>query len=342
MVFLSDKDYMRMALNLAKRGLGRTWPNPSVGCLIVKDGVVIGCGRTEDGGRPHAEIVALGNVGGSAKGAIVYVTLEPCSHYGKTPPCAMALIKAGVKRVVIACGDPDKRVLGRGVAMLKDAGIDVEFGILEKEAMSLIAGFIFRVTQNRPFVTLKSATSSDNKIASKRGLKTKITGALAQQYAHLMRSEHDAILVGVGTVLADNPLLTTRVLGLEHNSLRIVLDSRGRVSKEYHLGVGGDDVLILTNSDVDTYNISVVLEFLAERGITRLLVEGGAQVNSSFLEAGFCDQFLWFKSSHEIGIGGLDALHGSDIANIETDFELEKQKTVFLGEDLLEIYKSKA
>ncbi len=416
---LQDQHYMHMALTLAGRGLGRVWPNPAVGCVIVKHGVVVGRGWTADGGRPHAENIALERAGHEAKGATAYVSLEPCAHHGETPPCAKGLIEAGIKRVVVACVDPDSRVSGQGIDMLKEAGIEVETGVLEEEAKALNAGFILRVTQNRPFVTLKSATSADGKIAAEPGAQTRITGDLAHRRAHLIRSRHDAILVGIGTVLADDPALTARVPGLEHNIVRVVLDSNLRIPVMAMLlkDTVATPLFILHNANpsllspssspsssllpflspspssssqvstpavvspvtvlckiqeeaeveksevelkkpevgprkaglklekagakliqVDTRDIGAVLGKLADLGITRLLVEGGAQVNASFLEAGFCDQFLWFRAPQEIGSGGLDALPGRDIADIEADFGLEKQKTVALGEDLLEIY----
>src|SRR5580700_4659831 len=220
-----DLGHMRTALGLARRGLGNTWPNPAVGCVIVKDGRVVGRGWTQKGGRPHAETEALARAGKGAKGATAYVSLEPCSHHGKTPPCAEALIAAGVSRVVAAVEDPDPRVSGRGIARLRAAGIAVEAGLCAAEAAELNAGFFCRVAQGRPLVTLKLAASLDGRIATPTGKSRWITGPAARERAHLLRAAHDAVLIGTGTALADDPQLTCRLPGLEARSpVRIVID----------------------------------------------------------------------------------------------------------------------
>ena len=203
-----DLTHMRAALALARRGLGATWPNPSVGCVIVNHGRVVGRGFTSPGGRPHAEPNALAMAGLQARGATVYVTLEPCCHWGQTPPCTDALIHAGVARVVIAARDPDKRVDSQGIARLREAGIQTEEGLLQTEAHDILAGFIQRTTAGRPLVTLKLATTLDGKIATHAGESQWITGPEARRMAHALRARHDAIMVGVGTVMADNPDLT--------------------------------------------------------------------------------------------------------------------------------------
>ena len=209
----ADLPHMRAALALARRGLGTTWPNPSVGCVIVRDGRVVGRGHTAPGGRPHAEPVALAMAGAQAKGATAYVTLEPCCHWGRSPPCTDALIAAGVARVVVAATDPDPRVHGKGLAQLKAAGIEVETGLLEAEALETLIGFNHRVTLGRPMVTLKLASTLDGRIATRAGESQWITGTPARRLAHAMRGRHDAVMVGVGTVLADNPDLTCRIPG---------------------------------------------------------------------------------------------------------------------------------
>lgn len=316
---------MHMALNLARRGLGRVAPNPAVGCVIVKHDVVVGRGWTGDGGRPHAETLGLAMAGAQAKGATVYVSLEPCNHHGQTPPCSQALINAGVRRIVVACQDPDPRTAGHGILAMRGAGIEVVSGVLEEEARALNQGFFLRVGQNRPLVSLKCAISADGKIAAAPGERTQISGPLASRYVHLVRSQHDAILVGAETARVDQPQLTTRINGYEHQSLRVVLDK----------GICLPDEVI----DVGPRDLSAVLGALAERGITRLLVEGGAKVLSSFLEAGYCDQFYLFKSPKEIGAGGVDALNGHDIYQIEQEFDLKPYKSISLGEDLLEIFE---
>ncbi len=351
----TDIHHMRAALALARRGLGRTWPNPSVGCVVVnKDGQVVGRGVTGDGGRPHAETIALKQAGIEAKGGCVYVSLEPCAHHGETPPCTGFLIESGVKRVVAACTDPDPRVAGKGMRQLKIAGIEVETGVLEEEALALHQGFILRVTEDRPVVTLKSATSSDGKIAEKAGVRTQISCELAMRRVHLERSRHDAVLVGIHTVLADDPLLTTRLPGYDHNVVRVVLDSDLRTPPDSQLVKTASEHplwIIYKEGDgaalekagaklfqIDPKNVSEVLKLLAQEGITRLLVEGGAKVNTAFLEAGFCDRFLHFQAPLKIGSNGVDALIGHDIVDLEQGFGLKKSKTAAFGEDLLEIY----
>lgn len=332
---------MRHALALAQRGLGRTAPNPAVGCIIVSDDLVAGRGWTADGGRPHAETIALEQAGAQARGATAYVSLEPCAHHGETPPCAQALIDAQVKRVVVACEDPDERVSGRGIEMLRAAGVEVETGVCEKEALALNVGFILAKTEDRPLVTLKIATTADGKIAPGPGQQQWITGQMARRRGHLERSLHDAVLVGSGTALVDDPSLTTRLPGYEHKALRVVLDSEGRLPADSQLRKTEDEypLLVLTKDDVDTRDLKAVLALLAERGITRLLVEGGAKIYTSFLKAGFCERLLWFKAPDtEFGAQGIDALDGYDISNIEADFGLKTQKTLNLGKDFLAIY----
>src|SRR5579862_7078692 len=213
---------MRGALSLARRGLGNTWPNPAVGCVLVREGRVVGRGWTQPGGRPHAETEALARAGRAARGATAYVTLEPCCHHGRTPPCADALIAAGLSRVVAAIEDPDPRVAGGGLARLRAAGLDVESGLCAAEAAEINAGFLSRLRLGRPLVTLKLATSLDGRIATASGESRWITGGPARERAHLLRATHDAILVGTDTVIADNPELTCRLPGLAgHSPVRV-------------------------------------------------------------------------------------------------------------------------
>src|SRR6266446_3099076 len=228
---MSDVGHMRAAIALARRGLGDVWPNPAVGCVIVRKGRVVGRGWTQPGGRPHGETVALARAGVAATGATAYVTLEPCCHWGKTPPCADALIAAGLRRVVVALEDPDPRVAGAGIERLRAAGIEVEVGLCAAEAAEINAGFLQRVRLGRPLVTLKLATSLDGRIATAGGESRWITGPLARERAHLLRATHDAILVGTDTVLADDPRLTCRVPGLSRRSpVRVVIDRHLRIS----------------------------------------------------------------------------------------------------------------
>ena len=318
-----DKRYMRMALHLARRGLGFVAPNPAVGCVLVKEGVVLATGVTSPGGRPHAEAAALQKAGGQAKGATAYVSLEPCSHQGQTGPCAQALIDAGVVLVVVGCIDPDPRVSGQGIAMLRDADVEVAEDVLKEEALGLNAGFILKVTQNRPFVTLKCAVSKDGKIAASKGERTQISGDLAHRFMHLQRSMHDAVLIGSETYLVDKPRLTTRVQGVSHEPLRVVLDRSGRVGDT-------DGIEVLGEPDIED-----VLHYLAQKGVTRVLVEGGAQVHESFLKSGFVDAFQLCHSPVVLGKQGVDGVRREQITQ---EFGLKLQKTRVLGEDILEIY----
>ncbi len=297
-----DISHMRAALALATRGLGRVAPNPSVGCVLVQDGRIVGRGWTQPGGRPHAETEALARAGVEARGATAYVTLEPCSHQGVTGPCAVALINAGVSRVVCAMEDPDERVSGRGLVMLRDAGIEVESGVLEPEAKALNQGFILHRTQGRPMVTLKLATTLDGKIATAAGDSKWITGAEARAEAHGLRANHDAILVGSGTALADQPALTCRLPGVTgQDPLRVLLDRRGRVAEGAAPRDAAAETMVLGGDDCEPGS---ALTALADRGVTRLLIEGGGAVAASFLRAGLVDRVVWFQAG---GILGGDA-----------------------------------
>jgi diaminohydroxyphosphoribosylaminopyrimidine deaminase/5-amino-6-(5-phosphoribosylamino)uracil reductase len=335
---------MGAALGLARRGLGRTWPNPSVGCVIVgADGRVVGRGFTQPGGRPHAEAEALARAGKAARDATAYVTLEPCAHHGKTPPCAEALVAAGIKRCVIATGDPDPRVAGGGTAILKAAGIEILDGVLEEEARELNAGFFMRLALGRPLVTLKLATSLDGKIATLSGESKWITGPAARNLGHLLRANHDAILVGSGTVLADDPELTCRLAGLEDRSpIRIVLDSRLRLPLRAKLvanqtryptwlvtGAGhapaklapyrdaGITLIQLPTAKSGRVDLAAVVKILGEQGLTRLLVEGGANLATSLLGADLVDRLAWFQAPLVIGDDGMAAI--GELARAQLD-----------------------
>ena len=295
-----DTEHMRAALALARRGLGNTWPNPSVGCVIVRDDRVVGRGTTAPGGRPHAERIALDAAGTAARGATVYVTLEPCSHHGQTPPCADALIAAGVRRVVVACVDPFPAVDGAGLARLRAAGIEVVTGIREAEAVALQEGFFTRVNIGRPMVTLKLASTLDGRIATRTGQSQWITGPAARRAAHALRAEHDAVLAGAGTVQADDPELTCRLPGIRPG-LRVVVDTHLRtpllsrviasaheVSTWFLHGPGADPhraaalrqagvTLIAVEAGGVGVDLADAMQALGRAGLTRVLVEGGAR-----------------------------------------------------------------
>lgn len=353
---------MRLALTLAERGLGRTWPNPSVGCVIVKDGAIIGRGMTAPGGRPHAETEALAMAGEAARGATAYVTLEPCCHHGQTPPCCEALIAAGVARVVVACQDHDPRVSGGGIETLRGAGIAVETGVLEAEASALNAGFFTRVHHNRPWVSLKVAATLDGRTALGNGQSQWITGDAARRYGHLLRARYDAILVGSGTVRADDPSLTCRLMGLEDRSpVRIVLDANLALSPEVsvmrtapvtptwifcsHAAADGAErytrpgcevMAVATHAD-GRLVIPEMLERLAEKGITRLLVEGGAKTVTAFWQSGFADRLYWFQASSMIGADGHAAIGPMGLEAMDRLRPLRRVARVGLGNDILDI-----
>ncbi len=333
----ADLEFMNAALSLAARNLGDTWPNPSVGCVIVKDGVVIGRGWTQGGGRPHAETEALARAGGSARGATVYVTLEPCSHHGKTPPCAEALIAAGVTRVVIAATDTDPRVSGKGIALLKAAGIAVDEGVQKAAAQALNAGFFLKIGQKRPLFCLKTATTLDGRIALANGKSQWITSETARRAAHALRARYDAILVGSGTALADDPMLTCRLEGYSGRpKVRVVLDRRGRLPKTSKLATTAKDIptWVLTQASIEE-----AVADLAERGLTRVLIEGGAGAAAAFLKAGFIDEVAWFRSSSIIGGDGQGALAPLGLTDMGALPGFARQQTLVFGPDTLDILR---
>lgn len=303
----SDHDYMKTVLDLSRHGLGHVAPNPSVGCLIVKEGVIVGRGVTAPSGRPHAEAMALAQAGEAARGATVYVTLEPCAVPGRGPACSDLLVEAGVERVVFACIDPHPAVNGAGAKKMRAAGIEVVAGILEEEAQAMHRGFFSKVLHNRPFVTLKCAISANNKIADAPGQRTQISGEAAQRYLHLLRSQHDAVMVGKTTWEVDEPRLTTRIPGYDHEAQKIVLDR----------------------------DVPAALQDLSDRGVTRLLVEGGAKVHASFLECGLYDEVHLLRSPHMLSEEGVEA------ADFARYIGMQPREARPLGEDVLEIYERK-
>ena len=362
-----DFRYMQLALALGRRGQGRTWPNPAVGAVIVKDGVIAGRGWTQPGGRPHAEPEALKRAGEATRGATLYVTLEPCSHFGKSPPCADAIIAAGIARVVSAVEDPNPEVGGQGHARLRAAGIVVDVGLCKDEAARDHAGHFLRVSEKRPFVILKLAVSADDKIAAAGHQPVAITGEAAKARVHLLRAQSDAILVGIGTVLADDPLLTVRLPGLEAQSpVRVVLDRALRLpgaSKLVHsarqtplwamtsdlseapaamkLGAAGAKVIRVpvANAPTPGLDLTSALSALAERGITRLMVEGGARVASSFLSAGLVDEVWLLRGPSDIGMDGISALDTQPLSVITQSPRWRARATEALDKDTLTIYE---
>ncbi len=351
---------MRSALALARRGHGRTWPNPSVGCVIVKDGRVLGRATTAPGGRPHAEPQALAMAGAAARGATAYVTLEPCCFHGRTPPCTDALIAAGVSRVVVGVRDPDPRVDGAGLQRLRAAGIEVVEGVLQAEAEDAAEGFFSRVRRGRPMVTLKLASTLDGRIATRSGESRWITGEPARREAHAMRGRHDAIMVGVGTALADDPDLTCRIEGFKaapmvrvvaDSHLRLRLTSRlvasarevptwvlARASADAHraaaLESAGVEVIRVGDSAVGV-DLAAGLRVLGERGITRLLAEGGAQLAAALLRDDLVDRLAWFHAPGVMGGDGWPAAQGFGIAALAQMPRLRRVAVRVAGHDML-------
>lgn len=329
-----DAGFMRAALGLARRSLGRVWPNPAVGCLLVEGGRVVARGATGEGGRPHAEAVALARAGAAARGATAYVTLEPCAHTGRTPPCAEGLIGAGVVRVVAAHQDPDPRVDGRGFARLREAGIVVEVGCLAEAARALNRGFLTRVAEGRPMLTLKLATSLDGRIATAAGESRWITGAQARAEVHLLRARADAVLIGAGTARADDPRLDVRGIGIARPDLvRVVVASRldlpldGRLAATAaaqplwlcHGPEADRDrradwealgaVLIAVPAGQDgRLDPAALMQSLGARGLTRVLCEGGGALAAALLAAGQVDEVVAYAAGTALGAQGVPAV----------------------------------
>ena len=362
----ADRRSMQLALTLGRRGLGRTWPNPAVGAVVVKDGIIVGRGWTQAGGRPHAEVEALRRAGGAARGATLYVTLEPCSHVGKSPPCADAVIAAGISRVVSAIEDPNPLVAGQGYAKLRAAGITVDTGSCVQEAAHDHAGHFRRIRDKRPHVIVKLAVSSDDRIAAPGHIPVAITGEAARTRVHLLRAQCDAILVGIGTVLSDDPLLTCRLPGMEARSpVRVVLDSALRIGPESRLmhsarqtplwliasetaeaastarlGAAGAQVIRLPPcSDGPGLDLPAALHALSERGITRLLVEGGSRIAASFVAADLVDEFWLLRGAGAIGQGGVAALDAMRLTAITQSPAFKLRASETLDKDMLTIYE---
>ncbi|MBI2712894.1 MAG: bifunctional diaminohydroxyphosphoribosylaminopyrimidine deaminase/5-amino-6-(5-phosphoribosylamino)uracil reductase RibD [Rhizobiales bacterium] len=361
-----DARFMALALTLGRRGLGATWPNPAVGSVIVKDGIILARGWTQAGGRPHAEVEALRRAKKIAQnkfiGATMYVTLEPCSHHGKTPPCADAIIKAGIARVVSALEDPNPEVAGKGHARLRGKGIAVDIGLGADEARRVHVGHITRIQNARPYVTLKLAVSSDGKVGLAGRKPVAITGEPARTRVFQLRAQSDAILVGIGTVLSDNPALTCRLPGMDERSpVRVVLDAQLRLplATAVVATVRETPTWVFTSRKasglaeeilqqkgckvfrVDEQNgkldLDAVLKILAEQGITRLMVEGGPTVAASFVGADLVDEAVLLRADKTIGADGIDALEGMPLSALIEHMQSRGVET--LGADTLEHYE---
>jgi len=359
-----DKKFMAIALRLAERGLGQTWPNPSVGCVLVYSDKIVGRGWTQPGGRPHAETEALKRLPRRLAPLTAYVTLEPCAHHGKTPPCVEALADAGVTRCVVAILDPDSRVSGRGIERLKAAGIIVELGLLSEEAEALNLGFFSRVNKNAPMTTVKVATSMDGCIATRSGKSKWITGPMARARAHLMRAEHDAIMVGAQTARRDNPHLTCRLPGMRDRSpVRVVLDTNLSLPLDTHLVATASKIptWIVTANETQSgrassfeeagvtilrvgrggdgmLRVGEIMSELARKGITRLLVEGGQQIITSLMRAELVARLSWFRAPLIIGEDGVRAIGALGFDEVEMVRRLRRISWEQLGEDTLECF----
>lgn len=363
-----DRLFMALALRLARRGLGRTAENPSVGCVLVRDGEILARARTADGGRPHAEALALERAGAAARGATAYVTLEPCAHWGRTPPCANALVEAGVARVVVALEDPDPRVDGGGFAILRAAGIEVESGVEKAAAEEVLSGYLARLRTGRPSVTLKLAASLDGRIATAAGASRWITGAEARARGHLLRARHDAILIGSGTARADDPDLTCRLPGLAARSpVRIVLDGGLSLSPDSRLARTATAVptWIVCRHDADAGRrgalealgvtvlpvaenaeqrpaVDAALAALADRGINSVLVEGGAGIARAFLLADQIDRVALFRAPVAIGGDGRAAIDALSVVDLALAPRFESVQLERIGADTLETLRRRS
>jgi diaminohydroxyphosphoribosylaminopyrimidine deaminase/5-amino-6-(5-phosphoribosylamino)uracil reductase len=362
-----DERFMALALALGRRGLGQAWPNPAVGAILVRqdagDPLIVGRGWTQAGGRPHAETEALSRAGRAARGATLYVSLEPCSHHGKTPPCADAIIAAGVARVVSPLDDPNPKVAGQGHARMRACGIAVDVGIGRADAQRAHAGHIRRMRDGRPHVTLKLAVSADDKAGLAGRRPAAITGEAARDRVHLMRAESDAVLIGIGTALADDPLLTCRLPGMERRSpVRIVLDSRLRLPADGRLARSARDVpvwvitsasasaagerrlaeqgvVILRMEGGAAIDLSAALKLVAARGITRLMAEAGPILAASLINADLVDELALFRSQAILGADGIDALEGLSLGALVRSPRLRSTRVELLGPDSVELFE---
>ena len=353
----ADLRFMRRALALARSALGRTSPNPAVGCVIVRNGRIVGSGATAPGGRPHAEAIALGRAGSKARGATAYVSFEPCAHHGRTPPCARALTDAGLRRAVIGCVDPYPPVRGRGIAILRAAGIEVSAGVLEDECRRLNEGFIMRVTRGRPFVTLKLALSLDGRIAAESGDSRWISSVESRNLVHQWRNEADAVMVGAGTVIADNPRLTCRFAG-GRDPVRVVVDGRLRCPPAARVFAESSDApaLLVTSAanlararrryagpglevigcaaKSGRVDLRSLMRELGGRGWCRVLMEGGAHLASAALADGVVDRVAFFLAPILIG-SGMPALEGLRVPRVRQAIVLKDINEQRIGADLL-------
>jgi len=354
---------MRAALSLARHGLGVCHPNPSVGCVILDvSNNLIGSGRTSDGGRPHAEFNALSNLDVNPDGGTALVTLEPCAHKGQTPSCAELLVNSGIKKVIISILDPDKRTAGKGIKLLKDAGINVEVGLCKEEAFEINKGYFLRIRNSLPLVTLKIASSMDGKIATKHRESKWITGKIARNHGHLLRANHDAILVGINTIISDNSKLNCRLNGLKKQSpVKVIVDSRLSIPLSANVlkNINRYPVIIWTQKNVrgvkkrklldlgvnikelpknnkNQLNLKSGLEDLANKGYTRVLVEGGSEISSSLLSKNLVNKIFLYRSGIIIGGDGLSSIASYGLKDLKLAKNFNIVSSKIIDNDLLE------
>lgn len=358
----ADEKYMWLALDLAVQGLGRTSPNPMVGAIIVKDGEIIGTGYHQRAGAPHAEINALNSAGERARGAVLYVTLEPCSHFGRTAPCTEQIISAGIKKVVVSVVDPNPLMNGKGIKALEDAGIKVKVGVLEEKARRINEVFFKYITTGLPFITLKTAMSLDGKIATHKGFSRWISSEKSREYVHRLRNQVDAVMVGIGTILTDNPRLNTRIEGDDDvkNPIRVIVDSHARLPQDSGVikKIGDSPVILATTEQAPSekleslsrlgveickvqsrdgrVDLKELIKILGERQITHLLVEGGSTLNYQLLEDGLIDKVFFFIAPKLIGGAGAPTpVGGAGVEFMEDVYPILDLQVKNLGEDIL-------
>jgi diaminohydroxyphosphoribosylaminopyrimidine deaminase/5-amino-6-(5-phosphoribosylamino)uracil reductase len=357
----TDHQYMAQALRLAERGLYTTMPNPRVGCVIVKDGIVIGEGWTQPAGQNHAEIQALNSCTTDPRGATVYVSLEPCSHYGRTPPCAEALVAAGVARVIAAMRDPNPKVSGAGLALLQAQGIAVECGLMETQARELNMGFVSRMARGRPWVRTKTAASLDGATALENGVSQWITGEPARQDVQHWRARSCAILTGIGTVLADDPQMNVRAIDVVRQPLRVIVDSRLQLPSDAKILQGGN-VLVACRDDNTPHgarlcdagaallalpdehgqvDLSALLVELAKREINEVQIEAGATLNGALLQAGLVDELLLYYAPTLLGRRARGLFDFPALTSMQQRMELEILSLDRVGQDIRLIARPK-
>ncbi|MDN5247671.1 PREDICTED: riboflavin biosynthesis protein RibD-like [Rhagoletis zephyria] len=356
---MSDYYFMSIALKLAANALGNVAPNPAVGCVIVKNNAVIAEGCTGVGGRPHAEVVALENAQNLACGATMYVTLEPCCHYGVTGPCTSEIIKSGIKRVVVATTDPDERVSGKGIEILKESGIEITHGIMQEEAEKLNVGFFLTKKSHRPFITCKVASTLDGKIATFTNESKWITSEDTRNWVHKLRTKYDAIMIGSNTLVQDDPLLTCRLPGLEDKSpIRIIIDGQAQLRKEHNIAKTADKVKtwVITNSEIveEIKNINylavnsnkngkvclkdMMQKLISEIGITRVLVEGGGILITELLKHKLIDRLVICRSGKILGNDSIPFIGNLGIQSINECYKFKKAEVINLIDDIVEIW----